>query len=223
MKQTLLTTIVCIMVGITAPCNLHAQYRYLDFDHTKSNEFMLSEGVVTLEELKGWSGPGGVDGYVSMPSAISGALFFTYRHFFTRRFQAGITGGLDNENGDLSYGNPEHENNGTGFSGVSGHYTVHSYTLAVEGLFAYVRTPRFMFYGYAGAGGTMFKETYIFYPNAPHPAPVKLPTNPYDYRHTYFNAQVSPLCIRFGGDIAGFIETGFGYKGFMCGGISARF
>lgn len=223
MKATLFLPIACFMLCITAPDIVHAQYTHYNNNQPKNDEFTLSEGIVTLEELKGWNGPGGVSGYVSMPATISGAVFFTYRHFFTRRFAAGLTCGLDNESGDLSYGNPEHGTNLTGYDGVSGHYTVHSYTLALEGLFAYIKTPRFMFYGYAGAGATMFKETYLFYPNAPHPAPVTLPSNPYDYNRTYFNAQVSPLCIRFGGDIAGFIESGFGYKGLICGGLSARF
>ena len=206
-----------LLISLAAPNVLHAQYNH---SYTPpDNEIYAGEGIVTLEELKGWTGPGGLSGFVSAPSAISGAAFITYRRFITRRLALGFTAGIDNESGDLSYGNPEQ--NATGLEGTTGHYNVHSYTLAAEALFAYIKKGRFMFYGYGGAGATIFKEDYtLYYGNG---TPVTLPSNPYTYSHTYFNCQVSPIGIRFGGNVAGYVEMGFGYKGLICGGLSVRF
>ena len=211
---TLLATV--LTTGVS-----HAQsYGHDKYAYDK-NEVSLSEGIITVEQVNGWDGRGGASGYVSMPSALTGASFLTYRHFFTRRFALGGTFGIDNESGDLSYGNPE--TNATGFEGTSGHYNVRTYTLTVEALCAYVRKQRFMFYGFVGMGATEFKDNYYFYPNAPYSPPVTFPTNPYDYHATYFNAQVTPLGIRFGEMVAGFVEFGFGYKGLFNGGLSVSF
>jgi len=210
-----------LLITLLIPNVLHAQYHYNPGYTAPDNEVYISEGIVTLEEINGWAGKGGAGGYISMPSSLTGGAFLTYRHFFTKRFALGFTAGIDNESGDLSYGNPEQ--NATGYDGVSGHYTVKTYTFAAEALFAYVKKGRFMFYGYGGMGLTNYKQNYYFYSNTYYPPPVTLPSNPYTYNQTYFNAQVTPIGIRFGGNIAGFVEMGFGYKGLMSGGISARF
>ena len=191
------------------------------------NELQIGDGLLSMEFINGWAGKGGMGGYVSMPSAITGALFLTYRHAFTRRFEVGVTAGYENLSGDLSYGNPEE--NQSGLDGVSGHYSVHAYTVAVEPLLAYFKRRSVMLYGYAGLGCTYFDNKFTFYPNIQYPAffygaPGSLvPSNPYDYHTTYFNAQVTPFGIRFGNTVAGFVEVGFGYKGLINGGLSVRF
>ena len=208
-----------LLICLVVPDVLRAQYNYNHSYIAPDNELYVSEGIVTLEQIRGWAGPAGMSGFVSMPSAMTGAAFITYRRSITHKLSLGFTAGLDNESGDLSYGNPEQ--NATGLEGTTGHYIVRSYTLATEALFAYIKKGRFMFYGYGGAGATIFKDNYtLYYGNG---TPVTLPSNPYTYSHTYFNMQVSPIGIRFGGNIAGFVEMGFGYKGLISGGLSARF
>ena len=219
MKATIY--LAALLILIAAPAAVQAQYYGNNHNNLPDNDVSLSEGIVTLEEINGWAGKGGASGYISMPSSLTGASFITYRHFFTKRFALGFTAGLDNESGDLSYGNPENNNNG--MEGNSGYYTVRSYTFAVEALFAYLRKNRFMFYGYGGMGPTLYRQNYYFYPNAYNPPPVTLPTNPYDYRTTYMNAQITPIGIRFGGNVAGYFEMGVGYKGLLNLGLSARF
>jgi len=129
---------------------------------------------------------------------------------------------MDNENGELSYGNPKFTQ--TGSEGVSGHYSVHTYTLSGEALFAYKKKDNFMFYGYLGFGATYFNDVYTLNPYVVgDPRLPPLPGNPYNYSDVHWTAQVTPLGLRFGEEIAGFLEFGFGYKGLICGGISVRF
>jgi hypothetical protein len=201
--------------SVLCPAMLYAQYN--NRNAIPDNELYLSEGIISGAEANGWNGPPLLGGYVSFPSALTGAIFLTYRHFFTKRFALGFTAGLDFESGDLSYGNPN--SNSTGLEGTNGHYSVHAYTIAPEALLAYFRKATFMLYGYAGAGVTFYDNKCTLYSNIPN---VTLPSNPYDYRVTNFNFQVTPIGFRFGGDIGGFVELGLGYKGIFSGGLSAR-
>ena len=208
-----------LLLAALAPGIVHAQYNTRPA--TTCNDFYLSEGIISGAEINGWNGPPPLRGYVSFPSAMTGAAFITYRHFFTRKFALGFTAGLDNESGDLSYGNPEQT--ATGLDGISGHYVMHSFTIAPEALLAYFKKRSFMIYGYAGIGATFYDNKCTIYPNAPYGSPVPLPSNPYDYRVTNLNFQLTPFGMRFGDVVAGFFEIGLGYKGIFSGGLSARF
>ena len=201
---------------ILCPAILYAQYN--NRNSIPDNELYVREGILSRAEANGCTGPPLLHNFISMPSALTGAAFITYRHFLTERFAVGLSADLDFEIGDLSYGNPK--TNGTGNDGTSGHYSVHAYTIAPEALFAYVRKKRFMAYGYAGAGVTFYDDNCTLYTSIPY---VTLPSNPYDYRVTNFNFQVTPIGFRFGRNIAGFMELGVGYKGIFSAGLSARF
>ena len=217
MKHTHLPTLVLI---ILCPVMLHAQYNRSN-NEAGNNYLYLSEGIISGAEINGWAGPPVLSGYVSMPSAVTGAIFVTYRHFLTERFALGFTAGMDMESGDLSYGNPEMTS--TGLDGVSGHYKMHAYTFAPEALLAYFKRDKVMMYGCVGAGVTFYDDKCTIDPNAPYGPPVALPSNPYDYHRTNFNFQVTGFGIRFGGNIAGFVEIGAGYMGVFSGGLSTRF
>jgi len=158
--------------------------------------------------------------YISQPNLTTGALFFTYRRIITKRFSLGLSVGIDNETGDLSYGNPEET--GHQEEGVSGNYKVRSYTIAMEGSLTYFKRRYLKLYGYAGLGLTSYTDVYTIYPNPPSWVPVP-PTSPYTYSETHFNAQLTAFGIRMGRTIAGFIEIGYGYKGLFSTGISAKF
>jgi len=220
MKITLLLPIVCLLTTTLIPMGIHAQNNEHQTNYAK-NEVSLCDGVVTINEINGWAGKGGAKGFISQPCLYTGAAFLIYRRFLTSKFAIGVTAGLDHERGELSYGNPEHS--ATGYDGVSGHYTVHSYTFAVEALLVYDRDGKYLFYGYAGMGPTFYEQSYYFYTNALYPPPVTFPTNPYDYHTVYYNAQVTPIGVRSEGTVSGYIELGFGYKGLLSGGILVKF
>jgi len=218
MKLPAFLLIIMAVLAYTNPANAQHADWYID----QHNEFYLQEGIATFEEANGWEGLGSnMSGYISMPRLRTGSLFITYRHFFIDRFAVGLTVGIDNEEGDLSLGDPKH--NASGVDGISGHYDVHTYTISLEALWAYKKEQQFMFYGYLGMGITHYEDYYSqdtgwYYYRIP-----SLPSNPYDYQEFHYAIQVTPLGFRFGRTIAGFLELGFGYKGFISGGISARF
>jgi len=222
--------IICLPVdfltgAIYKPCNDNfngSRYRNFDdgFRIKGSNEFYVGTGYASLTQIRGWVGPPLLTNFISQPSLHTGAAFLTYRHFLSERFAIGVSAGIDNEGGYLSYGNPEISP--TGSDANSGQYNIHAYTLAVEGLFVYKKTHKNMTYGYLGIGGTSFDDKCTIFANAPYGSPVPLPSNPYDYHVNQFNFQVTPIGYRFGGTVAGFFEIGFGYKGIFSGGLSVR-
>ena len=213
----LLTIITCVFAQ--ASFAQHADW-YID----RHDELYLSEGVITVEEANGWEGRGtGLAGYISTPQLSSGALFLSYRHFLNDRFAIGGSAGIDNEMGELSYGDPKLKVSG-GSEGQSGNYSVHIYTFSVESLFAYKKEQNLMLYCYVGLGATHYNNVSTLDSEAltSHDGP-RLPTNPYNHSDIHWTAQITPFGVRFGKAFAGFFEFGFGYKGLICGGISARF
>ena len=87
-------------------------------------------------------------------------------------------------------------------------YTRSYSTFILENTFGYVRKPKFQLYGQFGLGSTFMSIS---------------GSNDYGIeRVPFFNLQVTPLAMRFGGDYAGFVEFGYGYKGIINVGFSAR-
>ena len=81
-------------------------------------------------------------------------------------------------------------------------------TFAVENTFGYMKKPSFQLYGQLGLGATF----------------ISIPGNSYSIEKVpFFNFQVTPLGMRIGKDYAGFLEFGYGYKGIINAGFSARF
>jgi hypothetical protein len=191
-----------------------------DYSIKGENELYLSDGVVSMNQIRGWVGPPALGGYISLPHLQTGAVFVTYRHFLSERFALGMAAGIDNEDGDISYGNPKLT--GIESNAVSGHYNVHAYSLSMEALLVYTKTEKNLVYGYLGIGATYFDDKCVIFANAPYGSPVSLPSNPYYYRPTVYNFQVTPIGVRFGGKCACFAELGFGYKGILSGGLSVN-
>lgn len=198
----------------------------------EKNDVQISEGILSLAEAEGWAGVGGLyrgiglGGNVSMPDGGTGALFITYKSFITRRFALGVTVGLDNETGNLTYADQRFTSSND--YGEIGRYRVHSYSLAIEPLLAYKRKHSYMFYGYLGIGITSYENKSTFKAGIHNPDRFygpngMVPTNPYTYREINFTGQITPIGFRFGRKIAAFIEIGFGYKGLISAGLSAKF
>ena len=218
MLKTYYILIVSILLALPTGSHAQSQVKF------GMDEVYISEGLVTIEEANAWNGKGGLKGYVDMPSSISGALFLTYRHFFNDRFALGATAGIDNSSGIVSYGNPKI--NGTGNDGTSGAYHVKTYTGAVEGLVTYFRNKkkgRFTLYAYVGLGLTSYQDKYIINSGGLYGSHVSIPAGEHQYQVINFSAQVTPIGLRFGNKIAGFVEAGFGYKGLLSSGLSIRF
>ena len=86
-------------------------------------------------------------------------------------------------------------------------YKRYFHTLAMEFGVNYVNKPVFQLYGNMGLGVTIvnFSKNNVGLGRAPYP-----------------NLNFVPLGMRFGKDIAGFVEIGWGYKGFFNAGLSVK-
>jgi opacity protein-like surface antigen len=88
------------------------------------------------------------------------------------------------------------------------------YTLAIEVEYAYIRFEIFTMYGLAGIGGTLYTLKYEDHNNSNQD---DSNTNP------YVTFQVIPIGLRFGKNVGGFLEFGFGYRGIVNAGMFVKF
>jgi hypothetical protein len=89
------------------------------------------------------------------------------------------------------------------------------YTIAAEVKCIYTQRFRSCFYGVLGLGISHFNESYDYYDGG---------FDEYNRtRGSIPNIQVTPFGFRYGGDFAGFLEIGLGYKGLLSCGLSYNF
>ena len=219
MKCTLYT-LSLVFLQFFSPVFVFAQ------DHKAGDtELSLNEGVLSVDQISGILGNNGpAANYMSFPGGITGAAFFSYHYFVSGKFGIGFTAGLDNQEGDLSYGRIDHGM--FGIDGVTGHYNKWAYTGALEARLTYYKRRRYECYGYLGAGYTFTRLRYqfnagitdasFFYGTSNSLVPV----NPYMQTAGHFNAQLTPVGFRAGGALACFAEFGVGYKGLLSVGVS---
>ena len=94
------------------------------------------------------------------------------------------------------------------------------FTLAVELNAIYVNTTNFKLYGNFGLGYTL---GFIGYTTLDTMNDTYVGSEKRTKRWNHFNFQISPLSFRFGNNIGGFLEMGWGYKGIFCGGMFVNF
>jgi outer membrane protein W len=193
-----------------------------------SSLISLSSGIITIDEFNGVT----ATSFMDIPSRYSTAAFLTYRYFVTDHIAIGVTAGIDDVEGNLTYGNP---NVNGGIDGTAGTYIRHTCTIAPEVFIKYYQRHNAMLYGYAGAGYTLSKvekayspEQYAaFYQNGVNTSSGGLPPylsaqNPVYINENHFNAQLTAFGIRLGEKVAWDIEIGFGYKGLINTGLSVK-
>ncbi len=193
-------------IVLSALCSCPA-YLLAQTVHNGAHELSLSEGILSYSE---WSGILGEStegqAYVGFPSRMNGATFLTYRHFPVNRFAIGVTGGIDNQAGPLK---------------DIGSYRRQVYTGAIEGELVYTSRWHVETYCVLGVGYTT--ANWYFHVNPPYLFSSFTPrADHYNARFNYWNAQVTPIGFRSNGKLAWFCEFGFGYKGMICAGLSAR-
>ena len=88
----------------------------------------------------------------------------------------------------------------------------HIFTVAPEMNVLYIANPTFKMYGNFGVG---FTFGMIHFKNV---------ANETNHKWSkYFNYHIAPVCFRFGSNVGGFIELGWGYKGIVNGGVFFNF
>jgi hypothetical protein len=141
-------------------------------------------------------------GYVVNPGDYYNAFtpFAGYRYWFTPRFALGGVYAFDYNSVNIR------KNAGSESENPFENHMRYYSTIAAECVLNYVYKPKWQLYGMIGAGVTI----------------VSIPRSAISTAGT-FNGHVSPIGMRFGGKVGGFIEFGYGYKGFINAGLSARF
>ena len=90
-------------------------------------------------------------------------------------------------------------------------YTHNSYMVTFEAKFNYLIKPNLRLYYFGGAGGFLMREKNLSRTSDPYKT------------YAYHTFQVSPIGVRLGKKIGIFAEIGYGYKGIINMGISAKF
>ena len=83
------------------------------------------------------------------------------------------------------------------------------YTMALDATFNYMYRPACQLYGNIGMGITLVR-----FSNNNAEAGLK--------QFPFFNMHISPFGVRFGKMVGGFVEIGWGYKGFINAGLSVK-
>lgn len=94
----------------------------------------------------------------------------------------------------------------------TGEFKRYFYTIAVEGDFKYIDNPNFKLYSLLGLGVTYYHQNYK-----------EIGSNGTEKNdELYFNFQITPIGVKFGNRIGGFVEAGFGYRGILSAGLFVR-
>lgn len=138
----------------------------------------------------------------------TGAIFCNYLFSPIGSFSAGIGAGYQGETANFSTRNPVN-----GPLQMIGSYTRRIFTIAPEIRVSYGYNDIINFYGLLGLGRSFYTEKVSNDANGTQETS----------KGGFWMFQVSPIGIKVGKKIAGFVEGGFGYKGLVRGGVSFRF
>ena len=205
MKKIILT----IIIGFTLAANCYSQ----DADRVSPHEIYVGGGVLNDNQLLSMVGDFAAT-VVTLGQAVQAdkykilTPFVGYRYWFNERVGVGALFAFDSNSVKALHSRG-------GGSLADGEWRVHNryfYTVAADLNWNYIYRPTFQLYGNVGLGGTLVR----FSDNKTEHPDEQLKQFP------YFNMHLSPLGIRFGGQIGGFAEIGWGYKGFFTVGISAK-
>ncbi|MDR0790173.1 MAG: hypothetical protein LBO06_05220 [Bacteroidales bacterium] len=166
----------------------------------KKHEITAGLGLVSDIQLVTLIGDVGATivtgGYFVKPGSYSAfAPFATYRYWFNKRIALGGSFLIDFNSVML-----KKEVHGT----FEEHTRIYP-TITAEFVVNYVYRPVWQLYGLIGAGATIAIVSNSDFPSL-----------------GFFNMHISPLGLRVGKDIGGFIEFGYGYKGIINAGVSVR-
>lgn len=149
--------------------------------------------------IASWDG----DAYSRENVSWTGGFYGTFRYFFTDIQSVDAVFGYSRTNGDLLTGGEKQGESLRDF-----------YTVGIEWCIHYIRKEYFQMYSGGGLGVTIVFEDNSFYQTS---------LRSYSDSKLYPNFNFTFVGFRFGGRIAGFFETGLGYKGLFAFGCSAQF
>ena len=195
MKKILL---ICLLTLVAFPSNkLLAQ-------QTGNNEIALSYGLVSSDDIAFIFSDiiTSIAGYTNDNIRSSGIINLSYRNVVRDRWLLGATLSYEKSQSDAFIMNSQ-----------VGTEKDTYYTLGLEAHYQYVHNPAFQMYSGFGAGYTLAQANVN-----------RTDGNPDTSNKLYhFNFQVNLLGFRIGRAVGFFAELGFGYRGVVNAGLSARF
>jgi hypothetical protein len=195
MKKLLL---ICLLAFLTIPANkLFAQ-------QTGKNEIALSYGVVSSDDIAFIFSDiiTSIVGYSNENIRSSGIINLSYRNVVRDRWLLGATVSYEKTQSDAFVMNSQ-----------IGTEKDTYYTVGLEAHYQYVHNPSFQMYSGFGAAYTLAQAEVN-----------RTDGNPNTSNKMYhFNFQVNLLGFRIGKAVGFFTELGFGYRGVVNAGLSARF
>ena len=147
----------------------------------------------------------------NVATAKSGNIFLSYSYFVTSRLGIGITAGTEfvTFNQIANYDAP------TPGLPVLGSFKSNITTVAFELKPVYLNTRLVQLYGLIGLGARYTTDKLVSGEN-------NIPGKEVTYTPVFINTQWTPIGVRVGKTLSGFLELGLGYKGLINGGISYK-
>ncbi len=176
-------------------------------DNPKNHDLSVQYCLATTPELFDYSGVISEDfiGIELKRDNIkwSGGIYGTYRYFFMKIMSVSTTFGYNRIWSDLVNGGE-----------IYGESIRDYYTVAAEWNIHYLRFEHFQMYSGGGLGATFMYEDNSYYQRV---------ESANSESNIYPNFNFTLVGVRFGGNLAVFMESGIGYKGFFAFGLSLQF
>ena len=221
MKTKLFLSLFAVLFLFLQSANGQANYNYnrnYYQDDFFRNEVHLEYGVITtqstviaarrllsdisarvldaiLEDL----GAKGLDYTRDSYGGTRGAIGLGYNRYFAPRWSVGVMGNYHAFKATIDFEN-----------GYQTELKDRFYTLLVRTDYRWVNQPVVQLYSGISLGGTWWRSAY-------ENPDIKFVST------SFFNMQVTPIGIRVGKQVGGFLEFGLGSNGLLVGGVSAKF
>ena len=160
------------------------------------NGFLLHRGSPSFDR-----------GNYNSATSKTGDIFLTYRYFINRRLDIGITAGFE----AVSFDNYDNARPPIYTSSYKATVT----TIAAELKPVYYNGRIVQLYGLMGVGVRYYAQKEVAFYTTPENKVGNTPG-------FFFNSQWTPIGIRAGKGLSGFLELGFGYKGLINVGASYK-
>ncbi|GHT07075.1 hypothetical protein FACS189440_01180 [Bacteroidia bacterium] len=194
MKKVILFVVISLAISSVAAQN--------NGEQAGKHELSAGVGVFSfnqaLSALGDLLGTAATAGYVTTAGDYNWFTpFISYQYAFSKRFSLGGTFAFD-------YNTLKVSNHDTPVGNYKRYYS----TFSLEGVLNYMNNGNSRLYGLLGGGVTV----------------TSIPDNKEKINNlVYPNFQISPIGYKFGDKIGGFVELGYGYKGFINAGVFTRF
>lgn len=224
MKKTLSCIILLMQFTTIAKAQHYRGYRGFDNSYNSINEYGRHElrigiGAFSTDQILGIENR--LHTGFDFPKTITGADVLSYRYHLQKWMAIGLSGAIDYQRGNRTNYSKYSDN------AIIGKYRRCAYTGALDFIFTAIDKDNFQLYGSFSFAETWSNETSSldkdYYNKLPyHTGYAMQADSVWHSRSAHVNGQLTVLGIKSNGPAAFFLELGYGYKGIICMGISAR-